>query len=103
MHLCIFLLEARFNQFSPQKVSFEVSFRNIIRAARFCTVGGVTLCNTPLRFPPTHDDDDDDDNYYYYYFLRLSSSRHISSALSMDNGWIHALSEFFFSFHLKVK
>ena len=36
MHLCIFLLEATFNQFSPQKVSFEVSFRNIIRAAWFC-------------------------------------------------------------------
>ena len=36
MHLCIFLLEARFNQFSTQKVSFEVFFRNIIRAARFC-------------------------------------------------------------------
>ena len=36
MHLRIFLLEARFNQFSPQKVSFEVFFRNIIRAAWFC-------------------------------------------------------------------
>ena len=36
MHLSIFLLEARFNQFSPQKVSFEVFFRNIIRAAWFC-------------------------------------------------------------------
>ena len=56
MHLCIFLLEARFNQFSPRKVSFEVFFRNIIRAAWFC-LGGVTLCNTPLRFPPTHDND----------------------------------------------
>ena len=36
MHLCIFLLEARFNQSSTQKVSFEVFIRNIIRAARFC-------------------------------------------------------------------
>ena len=36
MYLCIFLLEARFNQFSSQKVSFEVFFSNIIRAARFC-------------------------------------------------------------------
>ena len=37
MYLCIFLLEARFNQFSTQEVSFEVFFRNIIiQAARFC-------------------------------------------------------------------
>ena len=34
--MCIFLLEARFNQLSTRKVSFEVFFRNIIRAARFC-------------------------------------------------------------------
>ena len=36
MHLCIFLVEARFNQFSTQKVSFEVFFCNIIWAAQFC-------------------------------------------------------------------
>ena len=35
MHLCIFLPEARFNQFSPQKVSFEGFFRNKVRAAWF--------------------------------------------------------------------
>ena len=35
MHVCIFLLEARFNLFSTQKVSFEVFFRNIIRTAQF--------------------------------------------------------------------
>ena len=35
MHVCIFLLEARFNLFSTQKVSFQVFFRNIIRTARF--------------------------------------------------------------------
>ena len=36
MHLCIFFLEATFNQFSTQKVSFEVFFGNIIQAAWFC-------------------------------------------------------------------
>ena len=36
MHLCIFLVEPRFNQFSTQKVSFEVFFCNIIWAAQFC-------------------------------------------------------------------
>ena len=34
MHLRIFLLETRFNQLSPQKVSFEVFFRNIIGSFR---------------------------------------------------------------------
>ena len=48
-NLCIFLLEARFNQLSRRKVSFEVFFRN----ARFLHVGAVALCNTPLRFSPT--------------------------------------------------
>ena len=36
MHLCIFLLEAKFNQFSIQKAWFKVLFLSIIRAARFC-------------------------------------------------------------------
>ena len=36
MHLCIFLLEARFNQFSTQKVSFEVFFHNNYNSS--CTV-----------------------------------------------------------------
>ena len=46
MHLCIFLLEVRFNQFSTQKMSFEVFFRIIFRAARFCR-----RCNSLPFYP----------------------------------------------------
>ena len=44
-------MKAKFNQFSTQKVSFEVFFRNIIRAARF-----YRRCNSlqhPSEISPT--------------------------------------------------
>ena len=51
MHLCIFLLEARFNQFCTQKAWFECS--SVIWFELHCSVGGVTLCHTPLKFSAT--------------------------------------------------
>ena len=76
MHLCIFLLEARFNQFSAQNVSFEVFFRNIIRAARFCR-----RCNS-LQHPseiPSHATSAQSNNgckSEVYTCLEASSVRH---------------------------
>ena len=74
MHLCIFLLEARFNQCSTQKVSFEVFLHNIIQVARFCR-----RCNSlqhPSEISPTQHQHSQIMATKVYTCLEASSVRH---------------------------